>query len=1010
MKNLSLFILFLMISVTSFAQVKTDSLATILDEQAEFDVYVNRESQLKLSPSRSDSKSKVQGINPIDQIWDQTFWPDSRVNFAPKGHFTNLGDINGDGFTDLAKQVVAPDERDNNLSTTIAKTIIHYGGPNLSTEHDKVYYFSIIAIGDINGDGFADAIGEKEDLVFLQGSENGYTESPFSKLQEIYEVLDIATFSIKDVNNDGIDDLVGTERGTVFEIFEILGNTDLNKIEINIYNIGGNGSGVGNFERNDITYYTLLRGVSFEFYLIERDSNKIVSADTINLPRKPRHGFTFINDFNGNGEPDILFKDEINNWHFLESDTTSGRLFRYAQKPEFENFGSFDINLDTLFPIGDVTGNGKENLLAIGDSVIVISEIENRESYNIVGKKSYKSSEIISGATFNKIQPIVSKEYSKLLSDEESFLVTLNSVKNGFGHFIVEIENQFPNSDPNTTLIKYESDDYAVKIRSEIYPVEDLENDGIGNFAVEEVILQEYSLFIYNGINDESPTEIPVPENHFVKAVVSGNFTDTEDHDIAVIFRPFQELLDQGVEYNIALFNLSNIDTPFFEISASELLGNGTADNLKVSTLSNLGDVNNDGLADLGIGAPIALSNDRTAHEKFYIFLGNQTLANTPDNVIDYSFLDKEVGSLGIGGTVKGVGDINNDGIDDFIVADYSREISESVEEQSNGYISGVMYVHLGQNVANPDFSTPDFELQADTTEIETEQWFFGFNEVAVGDFNGDGLKDLVGKAFRHGSAIGPFSEREGNGAIHFFFGKDGFSNQPDTLIPIRNELVLNTEDRAQRTYAWVFGRALLHATPDLTGDGFDELLMIPSQSHRNAVLYEGGTSLSEESIALFNSPNPSLSLNPAGNYINTQYNSIVGDFNGDGRLNFIGYQPGDRNYRDTPIYMFDLESSVVSNEDNRTYETPNKFVLEQNYPNPFNPSTTIKYSVGEAGPVSITVYNVMGQKVAELLNTTRSAGEYQVTWNADNQASGIYYYRLTAPGQVITRQMTLIK
>ena len=51
-----------------------------------------------------------------------------------------------------------------------------------------------------------------------------------------------------------------------------------------------------------------------------------------------------------------------------------------------------------------------------------------------------------------------------------------------------------------------------------------------------------------------------------------------------------------------------------------------------------------------------------------------------------------------------------------------------------------------------------------------------------------------------------------------------------------------------------------------------------------------------------------------------------------------------------------------------------------------------------------------MGQKVAEILNTTRTAGNYQVTWNATAQASGIYYYRLTAPGQVLTRQMTLIK
>ncbi|MEP2446247.1 MAG: T9SS type A sorting domain-containing protein [Balneola sp.] len=90
--------------------------------------------------------------------------------------------------------------------------------------------------------------------------------------------------------------------------------------------------------------------------------------------------------------------------------------------------------------------------------------------------------------------------------------------------------------------------------------------------------------------------------------------------------------------------------------------------------------------------------------------------------------------------------------------------------------------------------------------------------------------------------------------------------------------------------------------------------------------------------------------------------------------------------------------------------DAPTEFTLGQNYPNPFNPTTNINYSVGEAGPVNITVYNVMGQKVAELLNTTKNAGSYQLTWNATGVASGIYYYRLTAPGQVLTRQMTLIK
>ncbi|MEQ9308660.1 MAG: T9SS type A sorting domain-containing protein [Balneolaceae bacterium] len=85
-------------------------------------------------------------------------------------------------------------------------------------------------------------------------------------------------------------------------------------------------------------------------------------------------------------------------------------------------------------------------------------------------------------------------------------------------------------------------------------------------------------------------------------------------------------------------------------------------------------------------------------------------------------------------------------------------------------------------------------------------------------------------------------------------------------------------------------------------------------------------------------------------------------------------------------------------------------FALEQNYPNPFNPTTTINYSVENSGAVSLSVYNLMGQKVAELVNETKSAGSYNVTWNASQAASGMYYYRLEAGGQVLTRKMTLIK
>lgn len=94
----------------------------------------------------------------------------------------------------------------------------------------------------------------------------------------------------------------------------------------------------------------------------------------------------------------------------------------------------------------------------------------------------------------------------------------------------------------------------------------------------------------------------------------------------------------------------------------------------------------------------------------------------------------------------------------------------------------------------------------------------------------------------------------------------------------------------------------------------------------------------------------------------------------------------------------------------NEVEDTPVSFSLSQNYPNPFNPETTIRYTLDQSGLVNLNVYNILGQKVAELVNGVRPAGSYTVKWDASSIPSGIYYYRLESGGRVITKTMTLIK
>ncbi|MEE9430295.1 MAG: T9SS type A sorting domain-containing protein [Melioribacteraceae bacterium] len=90
--------------------------------------------------------------------------------------------------------------------------------------------------------------------------------------------------------------------------------------------------------------------------------------------------------------------------------------------------------------------------------------------------------------------------------------------------------------------------------------------------------------------------------------------------------------------------------------------------------------------------------------------------------------------------------------------------------------------------------------------------------------------------------------------------------------------------------------------------------------------------------------------------------------------------------------------------------ELPSVYNLNQNYPNPFNPTTNISYSLPESGFTKLTVYNSIGVEVKTLVSETKSAGTYQITFDATELTSGIYFYDLTSNNFRSTKKMILIK
>jgi hypothetical protein len=117
-----------------------------------------------------------------------------------------------------------------------------------------------------------------------------------------------------------------------------------------------------------------------------------------------------------------------------------------------------------------------------------------------------------------------------------------------------------------------------------------------------------------------------------------------------------------------------------------------------------------------------------------------------------------------------------------------------------------------------------------------------------------------------------------------------------------------------------------------------------------------------------------------------------------------------------TPNAVVIRETNVLSVDENTLISS--SFILEQNYPNPFNPSTKIKFTIPsviasrakQSQLISLKVYNVLGKEIATLVNEELSTGEHEVTFNASEYPSGIYFYQLKAGNLIETKKMILLK
>lgn len=246
-----------------------------------------------------------------------------------------------------------------------------------------------------------------------------------------------------------------------------------------------------------------------------------------------------------------------------------------------------------------------------------------------------------------------------------------------------------------------------------------------------------------------------------------------------------------------------------------------------------------------------------------------------------------------------------------------------------------------------------------------------------IGDVNNDGYDDImIGAPNLAASMVTSY--------VYIYYGGADMDTTADVIL--------------EKKGGSVFGIAV-SAAGDLNGDDYDDVMVGDGEA---VYIYYGGSDMDTTHDIVLEGK---ASGSGFGNSL-----SLAGDVNHDGYTDLLvgapdhsaaGFQMG-RAF----IYSGYLQSNSIASDLIATEHV----ALYQNYPNPFNLSTMIRYELKTPGIVSLNIYNVTGQKIKELMNAYQTAGIYSAYWNAENLASGLYFYRLQVGECLKTKKLLLQK
>ena len=810
-----------------------------------------------------------------EQAWQlyENPTPELNFNFMSVGYYA--GDVTGNDQADMILSATARDERTGALEDLVGKTVLFEGG-NYSSSHDQLKYDQLIPVGDMNGNGYNDAFATDEDRTefhFFTGSDDGYTDTGESHNIETGPLYR----SFGDINGNGYDDIVTYSQNTLD--FKII---------------------FGAEDPEDITATTISTDFPvFSVALVETVDDGTMEVAVLSREANVQDWLT-IYQIDADGEEEVLQESEMEESsgfpNMLAANFTDNPVPELVISYGSDGVGFLQYNMDMgAYPTsgmlktspghiaGDIDGSGQKDMIFEDeDDIYIAYNPDNLSDWEGELPKdealSFPVDNVsISGATYpaypgyGDISGNGIDDYIFSFRDDDEF---------GRVYLIGDEDQNYDYEIASIDIDTYSGDRVQGTVN-----LGDINDNGYDDVAFQHYTAGKERVAIYYGgesISDSPDIEIETPF-HLVSAIETGDFNGDGDIDIAFAVGSNRQSADQNVEYNgvhiVYGTDLDGVDLLAGDadhiIRFDQLDADIEISGAYISNIRNVGDINGNGADDLLYAAPMARTDEEPLDEKVYITHGGSSISSEPDIRIP-----------GVDGSrLSALGDVTGNGNPDFAVSSFLLDNENTVA------------VFFGEEGA--DYTEPDLILEHDYMEGSA---IFGIS-LAAGDFNGNGINDIVTKPFT-------VNEEGRDPQIHIYYGGEDLDEEPDQIVDIPFD-ALNPGEMPDQLNSL----GSLEMVPGVFGERDGLMYATSGSPFTNALIMQISEGQSDPvQKYVLEAPNQDANLGAHNNFINVDAYNAIGNFTSAGSYDVILPQVDDGNDMagSSRVYRFSIPDALV--------------------------------------------------------------------------------------------------